>query len=279
MLPSASSPMPASLQNKVIVITGASSGIGLALAKRACVLGAMVVLAARSEDKLLSLAGELGKERALPVVMDVTHRQEHSMLLEKAVATFGHVDVWVNNAGRGINKSILDVTEEDFDEMMNVNAKSAMFGMQAAYPYFVQQKEGHIINLSSVLGRLPFPPQRSLYSASKHALNAITTSFRLEAEKEEGKEGGAKVKVSSVSPGMVGTEFGINVLGPPGADSRLLPAAQPVGEVVDVVVDLILKPQADVYTKPEHKKWVEEYFTADRMEDVERSRVPWTNVK
>ncbi|TFJ80869.1 hypothetical protein NSK_007796 [Nannochloropsis salina CCMP1776] len=179
MLPSTCPPgVSTTLQNKVIVITGASSGIGLALAKRACVLGAMVVLAARSEMKLTSLADELGRD-----------------------------------------------------------------------------------------------------SASKHALNAITTAFRLEALKEEGKEGGAQVQVSSVLPGMVATEFGINTLGPPGADSRTLAAAQPVEEVVDVIVDLILNPQADVYTKAEHKEWVKEYFTADRMEEVERHRPPWTNVR
>jgi len=88
-----------------------------------------------------------------------------------ALAKFGHIDVWVNNAGRGISRLVSELTDEDIDEMMLVNVKSALYGMQAVLAHFGERGSGRIINVSSMLGRVPFAPIRSAYPASKHALN------------------------------------------------------------------------------------------------------------
>jgi NAD(P)-dependent dehydrogenase (short-subunit alcohol dehydrogenase family) len=101
-------------------------------------------------------------------------------ILDAALARFGHVDAWVNNAGRGITRPVSALSDADFDEMMLVNAKSALYGMQAVLPHFQARGRGHIVNVSSMLGRVPFVPTRSAYSASKHALNALTANLRME---------------------------------------------------------------------------------------------------
>src|SRR5262249_49080999 len=117
-----------SMSNKVIVITGASSGIGAALARQRASAGDTVVLAARRADKLASVAESCGA-RALAVPADATVRAEVDRLRDAALDTFGHVDVWVNNAGRGINRGVLDLSDADLDEMFLVNTKAPLYGM------------------------------------------------------------------------------------------------------------------------------------------------------
>lgn len=251
------------LAGRVIVITGASSGIGEELARQAVNQGACVVLAARSTEKLAGIAAGLG-ETALAVPTDVTKREDHAHLLQQSIERFGRVDVWVNNAGRGISKSIFDVTDEDFDEMMLMNTKSVLYAMQAVVPYFKQQGKGHLINVSSLLGRIPYVTFRSAYCAAKHALNSITGSARLELR----QQGFKSINVSLILPGVVATDFGINAMGG-GPDSRSLPGAQPVAEVADVIIDVIKSPRADEYTRPSYREWMASYFSAERVEDVE----------
>jgi NADP-dependent 3-hydroxy acid dehydrogenase YdfG len=252
-------PSPASARlDKVIVVTGASGGIGAALAERAGARGARMVLAARREPELRAVAARSGAE-ALAVVADVTRREEVKRILDAALGRFGHVDVWVNNAGRGITKPVAELTDEDFDDMMRVNVKSALYGMQAVLPHFQARGSGHIINISSMLGRLPYVPGRSAYSAAKHALNALTAALRLDL-----RERFPGITVSTVSPGVVSTEFGVHAIGG-GMDSRKLPNAQPVEEVADVILELIEHPQADVYTRPGMRDVVASYFAAEDM--------------
>jgi len=246
------------MKDKVIVITGASGGIGAALARAAGSRGGRVVLAARRERELNAVAMESGPE-ALAVVADVTRREDMQRILARALERFGWVDAWVNNAGRGITRPVSALSDADFDEMMLVNAKSALYGMQTVLPHFQSRGQGHVINVSSMLGRVPFAPQRSAYNAAKHALNALTASLRQELRITH-----PGIHVSTVSPGVVATEFGVHALGG-GADSRTLPNAQPAEEVAGVILGLIEHPQADVYTRPGMRERVAAYFAAEDM--------------
>jgi len=254
------------MKDRVVVITGASGGIGAALARLAGSRGARVALAARRAGELGAVAAQSGPE-ALAVVADVTRRDQVERLLDSALVCFGHVDVWVNNAGRGITKPVSALTDAEFDEMMLVNVKSALYGMQAVLPHFQGRGRGHIINLSSMLGRVPLMPQRSAYTAAKHALNALTASLRMEL-----RERWPDIHVSTVSPGVVATEFGVHALGG-GFDSRQMPNAQPVDEVAQVIADLIDHPRADVYTRPGMREQVAAYFAAEDMGAAE-ARMP-----
>ena len=250
------------LAGKVIVITGASDGIGAALATLAGSHGAKVVLAARREDVLREVAARSGAD-ALVVAMDVTRRDDHRRLLQAAVDRFGHVDVWVNNAGRGITRQVLALTDADVDEVMLVNVKSVLYGIQAVVPHFQERGEGHVINISSMLGRIPFAPFRSIYCAAKHALNALTSCLR-----QDLREAYPGIHVSTVSPGVVATAFGSNAIGG-GVDSRTIPNAQPVEEVAEVIARTILAPAADVYTRGGMRETAARYYAAEDMGAVE----------
>ncbi|HVP07615.1 MAG TPA: SDR family oxidoreductase, partial [Candidatus Acidoferrum sp.] len=185
------------MNQKVVVITGASSGIGAELAQQLGKQEHPVVLAARREAELKAVARESGGQ-ALPVVCDVTKKGEVERLMETALKTFGRIDVWVNNAGRGISRAVLELTDEDVDEMVAVNLKSALYGMQVIIPYFQQRGEGHLINVSSFLGRVPLASIRSVYSAAKAALNSLTANLRMDLARTY-----PGIKVSLVMPGVV----------------------------------------------------------------------------
>jgi NADP-dependent 3-hydroxy acid dehydrogenase YdfG len=250
------------MENRVVVITGASAGIGAELAALVGERGGRPVLLARRERELYEAAERSGSN-ALPVVADVTRREEIAHAVKAALARFGQIDVWVNNAGRGISRPVSELTDQDIYEMMLVNVKSALYGIQAVLPHFRQRGAGHIINVSSMLGRVPFAPIRSAYSASKHALNALTANLRMElAATHPG------IHVSSVHPGIVATEFGVRALHG-GIDSRQMPNAQPARAVAEVIAGVIEQPRADVYTSPGAQQIVANYFAADDMAAVE----------
>ncbi len=242
--------------DKVIVITGASDGIGAALAKKLSTTGAKLVLAARREGPLAEVAKQAG--HALAVVTDVTRRDQVQRLFDRAVAAHGRVDVWVNNAGRGISKSVLELTDADVDEMMQVNVKSVLYGMQVVAPHFRERKAGQIVNVSSLLSRVPFAPQRSAYNAAKHAMNSLTANVRTEM-----KASAPDIQVTLVLPGVVATHFGNNALGG-GLDSRTMPNAQPVDEVAQVIADAIATPVDEVYTRPEYAQTIAGYYATTK---------------
>jgi NAD(P)-dependent dehydrogenase (short-subunit alcohol dehydrogenase family) len=258
--------MDSGINGRIIVITGASSGIGAEVARRAAALGGRPVLAARRETQLRAVAATCGAGAPV-IVADVSRREEVERVVRQAIEQCGRIDVWINNAGRGLTRSIFEVTDEDFDEMMRVNVLSALYGMQSVMPHFRERGTGHIINVSSMLGRIPMAPMRSVYCAAKHALNALTAIARMELRQTH-----PGIHVSNVSPGVVATDFGISALGG-GPDSRSLPNAQPVEEVAEVIVDLIRHPQADVYTRPGMKEMAAGYFAAEDMAEFE-SRLP-----
>lgn len=248
--------------DKVIVITGASAGIGAALAEEVVRRGAKVVLAARREPELAQLAAKLG-DVAHPVVADVTSRADVERLRDRALARFGHVDVWVNNAGRGITCMPSQLTDADVDDMIGVNLKSVLYGIQAILPHFKQRKRGQIISVSSGLARLPFAAQRSAYSAAKAAVNLLMASLRGELRGEF-----PDIHATTVMPGVVATEFGSAALHG-GVDSRKLPGAQPVGEVAVVIADVIATPCAEVYSRPQMREMVARYYSAEDVGPIE----------
>ena len=248
---------------KVIVVTGASAGIGAEFAKLASSRGASVVLVARREPELRAVAAACGAN-ALVVVADVTKRADHERVLAEAISRFGHVDVWVNNAGRGMSIVTQQLTDDDFDEMMRVNVKSALYGMQTAVAHFQERGTGHVINVSSMLGRVPFATFRSAYCAAKHALNALTACLRVDVSRSH-----PGVHVSTVSPGVVATEFGVNAIGG-GPDSRTMPGSQTAEEVAAVILDVIEHPRADAYTRPGAREMIAAYYAAEDMAELEK---------
>jgi short-subunit dehydrogenase len=247
------------MPNKTIVITGASAGIGAALALRLAKEGHNLVLAARRKEPLDEVARaseKAGAARALAVVTDVTSRVEMEQLGKAAIDAFGGYDVWVNNAGRGITRQVLDLTDSDVDEMISVNVKSALYGMQIAAKHFMENGSGQIVNVSSFLGRVPMATQRSAYNAAKHALNALTANLRMDLrEKHPG------IKVTLIMPGMVGTEFGRNALGSP-ADTPIYsgPYVQKVEDVADIIAKAIENPVPELYTNPASAGMAQKYF-------------------
>ena len=239
--------------DKVILITGASGGIGAAAAELLAARGASVVLVARRADALRAVAARCG-DRSLVVVADVTRRADAKRVVDEALRRFGRIDVWINNAGQGITRMPSELTDEDVDAMMSSNVKSAIYGMQEVLPHFTARGEGQIINISSMLGRVPFATFRSAYSAAKHFLNAITVMFRDEVQQEH-----PGIQVSLVSPGVVGTEFGANAVHG-GPDSREPPDSQTAEEIAEVVAAVIESREPDVYTRTGARERVSAYY-------------------
>jgi NADP-dependent 3-hydroxy acid dehydrogenase YdfG len=241
---------------KTIVITGASSGIGAALAEQLARRGDRLVLVARREAELHRVATACGP-LALPVVADVTVRDDVQRVVRSALERFDHIDVWVNNAGRGITRMPSELTEEDVDDMVRVNVKSVLYGMQEVLPHFKARGAGHVITSSSMLGRIPMAPMRSVYSAAKHMVNSLTANFRTEVRATH-----PGIQFSLVSPGVVQTDFGKNALHG-GPDSRTLPFSQTVEEVAAIIVGVVDSRAGDVYTRPQGRQMVLDYFAAD----------------
>lgn len=193
------------LRNQVVVITGASSGIGLVTARMAAQRGAKLVLAARNEDALGQLVDEIrGKGgQAIYVVADVGREEDVNRIAEKAIAEFGGFDTWVNNAGVSIFGRCMDVSIPDMKRMFDTNFWGVVYGSRAAVNHFKQRQTGSgaLINVGSFLGDRAVAVQ-STYSASKHALHGWTDALRTELEAE-----GAPVSVTLIHPGRIDTPY------------------------------------------------------------------------
>lgn len=187
------------LNGKTVFITGASTGIGRACAVEYHRAGAKVVAAARSGDKLEALAEELGRERVLPVVMDVTDAAQRSAALLQAKERFGQVDVLVNNAGWASFSAVLRTPAEHHARMVELNFSAPVAMIQAVLPDMMERGMGQIVNISSVVGFQPIP-RMTIYSATKAALNALSTGLRIELR-------GTGVDVILVAPGSTNTPF------------------------------------------------------------------------
>lgn len=243
------------MRDKVVVITGASAGIGAALARLLAERGASVVLAARREDRLDEIARACG-DRAHRIAADVSRRDEVRRIVSESLARFGRIDVWVNNVGQGISRVPSLLTDEDIDEIVRINVKSALYGMQEVLPHFKERGEGHVINVSSMLGRVPFVVLRSAYSGAKHFLNALTANFR-----DKVKQTHPGIQFSLVSPGVVGTDFGLSARHG-GPDSRQLRNAQKPEDVAAVIAGVIETRRPDVYTRSGARATVAGYYAS-----------------
>ena len=242
------------MSDQVVVVTGASGGIGAALAESLCARGGYrVILVARREDELAAVVTRCG-DAAVAIAADVTDRDAVQRIVADVLRRESTIDVWVNNVGRGITRMPSETTDQDIDEMMLVNVKSALYGMQAVLPHFKSRNAGHIINVSSMLGRTPFATFRAAYCGAKHFLNAMTDTMRRELQATH-----PGIRVSLVSPGVVATDFGANATHG-GPDSRTLPGAQDVREVATVMAELIAAPRDDVYTRSGSRATVLEYL-------------------
>ncbi|MEO6214083.1 MAG: SDR family oxidoreductase [Vicinamibacterales bacterium] len=243
------------MSEKVIVITGASSGIGAALAVMLAEREHSVVLVARRQDALRAVA-ERCEGRALVIVGDVTLRTEVTRVVEESIAAFGRIDVWVNNVGQGITRPPSVLTDQDIDDVMRVNVKSALYGMQEVLPHFKERGDGHVINVSSMLGRIPYAMTRSAYCGAKHFLNALTATIR-----EEVRQTHPGIEFSLVSPGVVRTDFGVNALHG-GPDSRQFPDSQSAEEVAAVIAGVVESREPDVYTRTGAREVVVGYYAS-----------------
>jgi len=195
------------LKDKVIVITGASSGIGEATALLLAERGAKVVLGARRPDRLEALAARIAKVggEVAYASTDVKRRDDLTNLINLANERFGKIDVLVNNAGVMPVSPLDDLRVEDWEDMIDVNIKGVLYGIAAALPIFRKQGFGHFVNTASTAGHKTVPNQ-SVYSATKFAVRAISEGLRQEA--------GEKVRVTIISPGFVRTNFAEGVTNP-----------------------------------------------------------------
>ena len=241
------------MDEKVVVITGASAGIGAATAQLLAARGMSVVLVARRRDALDVVAAGCGG-RAMAVVADVSVRAQVQRVVAEALSHYGRIDVWINNAGQGITRAPSELTDDDLDHVMRQNVKSALYGMQEVLPHFRERGTGHVINVSSMLGRIPFATFRSAYCAAKHFLNALTATMRAEVQQTH-----PGIQFSIVSPPVVRTDFGLNALHG-GPDSRQLPGSQSAEEVATVIAGVIESRRPDVYTLKGARERVAGYY-------------------
>jgi NADP-dependent 3-hydroxy acid dehydrogenase YdfG len=193
--------MNENIRGKVIVITGASSGLGEAAARRLSAEGATVVLGARRTERLASLSRELGTKggKSLVVATDVTNRAQVQKLVDSAVETFGRIDVLINNAGVMPLSPLANLKVDEWDRMIDVNIKGVLYGIAAALPHMQREKAGHIINVSSVAGH-KVGPTFAVYSATKHAVRTLTEGLRMEVKPYN-------IRTTIISPGAVATEL------------------------------------------------------------------------
>ncbi|WP_419883481.1 SDR family oxidoreductase [Peribacillus sp. B-H-3] len=189
------------IQGKVVIITGASSGIGEAAAKELASRGSKLVLAARREDRLKKLQEEIQGigGQAIYKVTDVTSHEQMEELAQIALDEFGKIDVMINNAGLMPLSPVFEKKIKEWDTMIDVNIKGVLYGIAAVLPFMRERKEGHIINISSVAGHL-IGPAGSVYSGTKFAVRAITEGLR----KEEAVN---NIRTTIISPGAVATEL------------------------------------------------------------------------
>ena len=248
--------MRQNIEGKVVVITGASSGLGEATARLLSAEGARVVLGARRIDRLNALAEELVREGrdALALTADVTDRAQVQRLVDRAVQAYGRIDVMVNNAGLMPHSPLERLKVDDWDRMIDVNLRGVLYGIAAALPHMQRQKSGQFINVSSVAGH-KVGVNGAVYSATKHAVRALSEGLRQEVKPWN-------IRTTVISPGAIATELPGSATEPDiakglsefyqeyaiSADSFARAVAFAVGQPEDMDVNEILfRPTRQVY--------------------------------
>jgi uncharacterized protein len=231
--------MPIETAGRVAIITGASAGIGAATARVFAAAGMRLALCARRADRLERLAGELRAEgtEVASYPLDVTDAPAVRGMVDAVAARFGAVDVLVNNAGRGLAATFEDTTPEEFRALLELNLIAAVTASQAVLPVMRRQGRGHILNVSSVVGRRSLPG-RAAYAATKFALVAVSESLRFELR-------GSGVHVSLVYPIYTVTEF--HDAEPKRFRLRRRGPAQTAEEVAHAMLRCLRRPRAEVY--------------------------------
>ncbi|MBV9680501.1 MAG: SDR family oxidoreductase [Solirubrobacterales bacterium] len=203
--------MSDNIEGKVVVITGSSSGLGEATARALSAQGASVVLGARRQDRIRSVAGELTAKggKALAIPTDVARREQVQKLVDAGVEAYGRIDVMINNAGLMPQAPLERLKVDEWDRMIDVNIKGVLYGIAAALPHMQRQKAGHFINVSSVAGHR-VGPGFAVYAATKFAVRALSEGLRQEVKPYN-------IRTTVISPGAVATELPNSVTDPEAA--------------------------------------------------------------
>lgn len=195
------------IESKVIIITGASGGIGEATARLLAKNGAKLVLAARREERLQFIANEIQLEggQAVYRITDVTSAEDMQQLADFTFKQYGRIDVLINNAGKMLNSPLNELKIEEWDQLIDVNIKGVLYGIAAVLPAMREQKSGHVINISSLMGHKVIP-STAVYSATKYAVRAISEGLRQEESTT------SRIRTTNISPGMTATDTAIDGL-------------------------------------------------------------------
>lgn len=231
------------LKDQVIVITGASSGIGLATALRAAKKGARVVLASRNGEALAKIVQQIKDEggEAIHVVADVGKQSDVHKISDAALGRFGGFDTWVNDAGVSIYGRLEEVSDEDNRRLFDTNFWGLVYGSLAAAQHLKTREGGAIINIGSVLSDVAIPIQ-GMYSASKHAVKGFTDALRLELEEEQ-----APISVTLIKPAAINTPYTQHARNYMDQEPTLPPPVYQPEEVADAILYAAAHPQRDIF--------------------------------
>ena len=217
------------IKDSIVVITGASSGIGLATARLMAKLGAKVVLAARSVSELRKLEQEIPNSFVVPT--DMRKPSDIKSLIERVKGKYGKIDILINNAGQGMRSPVEKINLEDYQAIMDLNVFAVVRAMQAVIPVMCTQEKGLILNISSIVSKNYFP-ELAAYASTKSALNTISLTAREELKKDN-------ITVCVFHPKMTATNFGQNALGQKYSSSVGRPGMQ--ADTPEAVAEAIVK--------------------------------------
>lgn len=239
------------LKEKVVAVTGASAGIGKAIAIKLAENGVKVVLGAKNAEQLEKVVEEIKSNGggAVFVQTDVSNKADLVQLVNVAVTQYGKLDVIVNNAGVARISRIDELDTDGWEEMIDINIKGTLYGMAAAIPVFKKQQSGHIVNIISTSG-IKIVPTQGVYGGTKNAVRTITEAFRQESD--------GSIRITGISPGFIKTDFAVksvNTAGMKTAASKAVDALAISAEAIaDAVIYVISQPKdvevGDIVIRP-----------------------------